>query len=593
MTIELTPEQVKELIKCAHSPEYFVETYGWLEQKASAGVSATSSIIQFQLGKKPGDDFYFQREILCWLHQRKNVLNLKSRRVGCSWIAAAYTAWLINFYKGVNVLFISRNETEAKKILRKVKFFLKNLALHDHDNQRKATKAPWLRGYFHTDAQQTLSIGWRDDRGEIVILSTAESITTTDDSGRGDDATFIIFDELDFYEHPDETWSSALATLTRGGHWMAISTPNLIGRVFHRLCAKGDLADLGKLKEKLNYKYRKIHWSEAGITREQIAASTIEYTQDKIDQEWEWKFIAPGSVVFDSTHLATCYRPLHENPDLVKYLKQYHEVVMRGSGDLMYYSGVDTIRGKAHRKSREKDWNSFNSLTRDNVQAFHYYDQSEISRWAGKLIDNAAGGKMEIEGKTTILHREWPGIVAIEETGVGLTTANNHQIPNDSFSDKVYIDVLSLMKRDLIERLILKIESHSITITDPWTYQCLMVYQRGSRQGQYEAPPGYHDDPVMSLALASNEVDKVAALYFDFGIEKADISVNHPYQEDEARRLADGPKVDLGIRPENQRLVDQVIPNAPVGLEPIAGMGARIEDYLQEELEAYEKMFTP
>ncbi len=36
---------------------------------------------------------------------------------------------------------------------------------------------------------------------------------------------FTIFDKLAFYEHPDETWSSAQAVMFRGDHWIAISTP--------------------------------------------------------------------------------------------------------------------------------------------------------------------------------------------------------------------------------------------------------------------------------------------------------------------------------------------------------------------------------
>jgi hypothetical protein len=597
MGIALSPQQALEIFKCRQSPEYFIETYGWLEQQASAGVSSTSSIIPFQLGKTPDEPFYFQREILRWLHDRQKIVTLKSRRVGCSWIAAAYTAWLLNFHKGVKVLFISRKETESKKILAKVRFILKNLALHDHSSHHRATKASWLAGNFHTDAQLTFSIGWRDDNGEITMRSTAESVTTTDDSGRGDDATFTVFDELAFYEHPDETWASAQATMARGGHWFVISTPSGVGDIFHRLCARGDLSELGKLQEPLGYLYRKIHWSEAGITKEQIEASTIEYTSDKREQEWEWKFIAPGSVVFDPAHLAACYKPLHEHPELVEYLEDYREKVLAGVAGYKYYSGVDTIRGKSHRKSREKDWNSFSVLTKDNVQAFHYYDQSEISQWAGKLVDNAAGGRMEIEGKTSKLHKEWPGTAAIEETGVGLTTATNHQIPNDNISEQVSVDISSLKKRNLVERMILKVEAHTITITDPWTYQCMMVFQRGDSPGKYEAPPGYYDDPVDSLCLASNEVDKESALYFDFGNagqkRQEPIDVAHPYQ-DGSEKLPDGPRFSMDIRPENQRMMDLVLPDAPVEMTPLNRRGDRIEEYLERELEETDgSMSTP
>ncbi len=584
-----SPEQFTHLTKCLLSPEYFIETFCWLEQKASAGISETSGVIPFEFGSAPDEPFYFQRRILRWLHSREDILALKSRRVGCSWIVAAYAAWLINFHQGVWVTLISRNTTEAEKVLKKIKFILKNLAFHDSPDIRKATSASFLCNQIHTDSAQLFEIGWQNKSGEVTVLSTAESLSTTDNSARGDDVTFMVFDELAFYEHPDKTRSSAMKSLARGGHHINISTPNAIGDVFHRLCARGDLAEQGSLGEPLGYKYIKIHWSEAGITQKQINRSSTGDTEDQIAQEWEMMFIVPGVTVFNPIHLAACYKPPDEYPEVATELEEYRRRVDNGDSQYIYASGVDTIEGKAHRKGTEKDWNSWVSLTRGNVQAFHYRDQSEIAAWAGKTIDNAAGGRMEVRGKTSILHEEWPGTVGIEKTGVGLTTWNNHQLPRDSFSDKHGVDMNAKMKRGAVQRFVLKVETHGVVITSLSVYQQLMVFQNLDGRGKYGAPSGYNDDDVMAIIMASDIVDQLGQLQFPFGdaagVKRAVQVGTTNRRIKEEQHLGGGPALDLPIHGHNLRIPDNIpaLPDIDLGIHEQVDKFL-VEDILSEDL---------
>lgn len=526
-SIGLTDKQLVELGRCIVSPEYFVETFCWLQQKASAGVSKTSATIPFTMGLTPEQPHYFQRRILRWLHNRDNVLTMKSRRVGCSWIAAAYVSWLINFHEGVNALFISRNGKEAIRILDKVRFILANLAYHDAKSIKKSTDASWLRSEIVANNTERISIAWRGDDGHINNTSAVESITTTDDSARGDDATFIVFDELGFYEHPEQTWSSATKALTLGGHWMAISTPNLIGDTFHRLCARGDLSELGKLDEPLGFKYIKIHWTEAGITEEQKERASVGDTDDKIRREWEWGFTSVGTVAFDPTHLAACYRPPAEYPDVAKEIEKYHKNVMseKNRGSWIYYSGVDTSVAKIYRKASQKDYHAFTSLTNSGIQAFMYFSKESLGRWAGTRLDSGyidGDGIVDVIGTVSKLHAEYPGLCYIEEEGPGLTVIHNHRLPPDGFSDIEPVSMKHLFKRNIIERLILRVENHQIIITDEFTYQCMMMYQQVG-PGRYEAASGYFDDPVIALALATAALDSHGAFEFSWGRSADDL----------------------------------------------------------------------
>jgi hypothetical protein len=360
---------------------------------------------------------------------------------------------------------------------------------------------------------------------------------------------------------------------------MAISTPAEIGDVFHRLCSRGDLAEAGKLGEELGYQYKKVHWSEAGRSQKEVDDLSIGSTGDLGDQEWEWKLSAPGTVVFNPTHLAVCYKPLADNPQVVADLERYATMVEKAPGRYMYYAGVDTIVGKAHRRSKDKDFNSYTVMTANNVQVAHYYNQSPISKWAGKTVDNVRGGRSEIVGETSQYHAEWPGVVYIEEDGPGLTTYTNHTIPRDTYSFKFPAKMSSAFKQEIIQYLILKIEAHTITITDPFTYHCMMVFQNLGA-GKYGAPEGYNDDPVISLALASYARDKHAELAVHIGnlaSNELDLNIQHPYQ---SSKLGGEPTIRLSIPEEAARLSDIMAP----GEIPVIANEPLLRDWLEEEL---------
>jgi hypothetical protein len=557
------------------SPEYFAENYCWIQQKASAGVVDKTSIIPFAMGSRAPSkhevdernvpeqaQFYFQRQILRWLHKRQDVLTLKSRRVGCSWVAAIYVAWLINFHENVSVAFISRTGRDAKDVLAKVKFILRNLALHDHDNIRKATKADWLCGHIYTSNQEILEIGWRNDSGVVTVTSSVVSLNNTDDSGRSGDYSFIVFDELDFYEHPDITWASATTTLARGGHWMAISTPNMLGQVFHRMCAQADLWEAGKSTEPPQLKYIKVHWSEAGITEAQVKKSTIGFTQELADKEWEWKWITPGTVAFDPTHLAVCYKPPEHYPEIALELENYRLKVNEADGKYYYYSGADTSKGNPNKKSRLKDYHAFVAVTKSGIQAGEYYSQEQLSKWAGHVVDNG-GEKIVVKGTLSKLHAEYPGYLQIEEEGPGYTAVNNHEIPDDTFSHVAAVSMKHKFKKGAVERLIIKVENHQFIITSLALYQQMSTFQKGSQPGQYEAAAGYYDDLVVAAILAEDARDQEGGMEFSFGISAGDAQRAIEGYGQRMERLPAGPQVQLTIPGINRRQSEGIFGELP------------------------------
>lgn len=498
-----TNERIAEAAKCIKDPIYCLQNYVWM--------NADEGIIPFNVGTTPNEAFYYQFEIIKQYLAGMNIVILKNRRAGLSWIAAFLCWHGINFHRGWDALLVSRTEKESVSLLKKVKFIHNNLAFKDAKTLSEATPAPWLANQVVVDNQRMFAIGHSDHKGELTMTSTVSSLTTTKHSGRGEKTKFVFVDEVQFIENQEEVFGSVLTTAARAGQWMMGSNAGDVGTRFHHLCLRG------KSKENKTYWYREVWPWEVGISEADIEAATEALPDDVKRQEWYLEFKQPGNAVFDITHLSACFKPPDMYPEIRDYIAQYRDMVIKAGGALYYYSGVDSAVGKASKKSKEKDYNCYTVLSRDGVQVFTYLDKKPISHWAGHNIKDKDGNILAAAGKVSELHRQYPGLASIEENGPGILVINRHELPNDGFSNYRVISTSHYTKSRLIKQLIIAIESHSIVITDDKTYQQLSVYQYGDTPDTYEAPRGFNDDAVMALAMALDGLLSEGLHEFAFG----------------------------------------------------------------------------
>jgi len=504
--IRLLPWQLEEITKSTLAPRYFIENYCWLEREA------TAEVLPFIL-------LLFQIKILASLQKGEKIIVLKSRRVGWSWILAAFTAWLINFHKGVKVLLLSRTEDEAIAVLDKVKFILNNLRHHDSGDFNEATPASWLRGTIIASNKSQLTRGYYDEFGVLTSKSTVVSLTNTDQSGRGKGATYLFLDEFAFYEHDWVTWRAISKTIIGGGTWAIGSSANGVGNKFHQLVSQSQLGENIDKNGDALWKYLEVHWSESWLTKEMVDADKAASDADDAAQEWEMKFLSSGNAVFDPTHLANCYKPLDEYPELVEELEKYREQV--GDGTIMYYSGADTMQGKVHKKSSKKDWHSFTALTDSGIQAGNYSSQESLNSWSGYEVDDPASGDIvKIPGTLSGLHKDFPGILKIEEQGGGSVAYDNHVLPDDFYSEVEKFQQTQKTKWGGVKRMQIAIETHQIIITELKTYQQMQTYQdNGPGANRYSAPAGFNDDEVLSLIIAHENMLKHGGREFSWGAD--------------------------------------------------------------------------
>ncbi len=538
-TVNLTDYQIQELARCYNDPVYFINNYCWIEVKEQ------SKIVPAKL-------YPYQEKILDWMVNKKNGLVLKSRRVGGSTVVALYLSWAVNFRRGINALLLSRTEKDAIKLLNKVKFSFFNIKKHTSNDFALAEDASWMLNTVAFNNQQLFATAWLDDNGNVVSTSEAASLTTTSDSGRSESATFVFIDEMAFLSDQEGANKAARITTTRGGHWIIVSTPNGTGDSFHSMCMRAERG------ENETYEFLRVHWSEADITSDQIKAATEGLAEASVSQEMEMEFISSGDPVFNHVHLAACYKPVEDYPEILTELQKYRALIDLNHPDYCYYIGVDTAIGKLNKRGGKRDYHSFTALTKSGIQAFSYHSKEDsLTEWSGNT-ERIAGQSVQIVGIVTKLHSKWPGIMHVETNGPGHAVYVNHQNPEDARSSVVPKDTNFKSKDQLIRQLILAVESHSIIITDKFTYQCMLVYQRGAAPGTYAAPNGdYYDDPVMSLAFAWDSLVSNGMMEFSWGsgtdnlirVEQSSDAVN----EINLSRMGYGPAA-LNTEDSTQRL---------------------------------------
>ena len=103
VNINYTEEQVKEFVKCAKDPVYFMKKYCQIQHP-------TRGRIPFKL-------YPFQEKSLENLSEHDYNIILKSRQLGISTLSAGYSLWLMLFQEDKNVLVIATKQEVAKNLV--------------------------------------------------------------------------------------------------------------------------------------------------------------------------------------------------------------------------------------------------------------------------------------------------------------------------------------------------------------------------------------------------------------------------------------------------------------------------------------------
>tara|TARA_B100000963_G_scaffold69630_2_gene57991 strand:- start:4502 stop:6073 length:1572 start_codon:yes stop_codon:yes gene_type:complete len=319
----------QEYIKCAKDPAYFMKKYCYIQHP-------TRGRILFSL-------YPFQEKVLHLFRDNDYIITLKSRQLGISTLAAAYSLWLMLFHKDKNVLALATTQATARNLVSKTMFMYDQLP-------------KWLR----LTAVEKNKLSLRLKNGSKITAKSSNA-----DAARSEAVSLLLIDEAAFIDNIDETFTAAQQTLATGGQCMALSTPNGIGNWFHLTWDKAESGENSFLPIKLPWT---VHPERDQSWREQ---QDSDLGPRMAGQECDCDFLASGDTVF-------------EPDDMLFYEETYQKEPLerRGvDGNLWIWEGVDYT----------KSYMVVADVARGDstdYSAFHIFDIetcTQVAEYKGKL----------------------------------------------------------------------------------------------------------------------------------------------------------------------------------------------------------------
>lgn len=153
-----------------------------------------------------------QRDALDVITSQNQVIILKARQLGMSWLCIAYALWLCLFHGNRLVMVFSKDQDSANGMIGRARGIYQRLA-----DKRTA---------LVTD--NVTEIGWSNG-------SRIKAFAATKHAGSSFTATFTILDEFAKMDYAESLYTAVKPTINDGGKMAIISTGNGEGNPFHKL----------------------------------------------------------------------------------------------------------------------------------------------------------------------------------------------------------------------------------------------------------------------------------------------------------------------------------------------------------------------
>jgi len=193
-----TKKQMAMIQTCKANYAHFLGRFAYIENATPAPDGAEEAAggewVRFDLWPA-------QAQVLQELRSRRQLIILKARQLGLTWLVLGYALARILFAPITVALFFSRGEKEAKELLQRLKGMYSRLPA-------------WMK---EGDATIDNSEEWRLPSGSRAI-----SLPTT--GGRSYTASLVVMDEADFIERFNEAMNAVKPTIDAGGKIILISS---------------------------------------------------------------------------------------------------------------------------------------------------------------------------------------------------------------------------------------------------------------------------------------------------------------------------------------------------------------------------------
>jgi len=193
--VSYTKDQIDELKACLDpvtGPEFFITNFMYIQHPVA--------------GRQRLALYDFQLDLIRTYHTYRKSVNMVSRQMGKTTVAAGYLLWYAMFADDSTILIASNKYDGAQEIMHRVRYAYESIPDHIRAGVKEYNKR---------------SMAF--DNGSRIIATT-----TTANTGRGTALSLVYLDEFAFVEPniAKEFWTSISPTLSTGGKCIITSTPN-------------------------------------------------------------------------------------------------------------------------------------------------------------------------------------------------------------------------------------------------------------------------------------------------------------------------------------------------------------------------------
>lgn len=478
--VQYTKEQIDELKKCMDpdgGPEFFISNFMYIQHP--------------KFGRQKIQLYPFQYDLIKTYHSYRKSVNMVSRQLGKTTIAAGYLLWYAMFVEDSTILIASNKYDNAQEIMHRVRYAYESIPDH-------------IRAGVKTYNKRSIDF----DNGSRIVATT-----TTGNTGRGMSLSLVYLDEFAFVEPTiaKEFWTSLSPTLSTGGKCIITSTPNTDEDQFAEIWfganklvdSNGDERDVGLNGFRPYMTTWKAHpdRDEAWADSERSALG-----EDRFLREHECQFITFEETLINSIKLAQFES---RNP-------------IRKTGQVRWYSEI------------KKDFTYVVSLDPsmgtggDNaaIQVLELPSLVQVAEWCNNktpvegqikilreiLFEIQSHGNPEIYWSVESNTLGEAALVVIRDTGEENFPGTMLHDPKNKLQGKTGrragFVTTNKSKLEACAKLKFLLESGRLLLNSKGILSELKVFV--SRANSFEARIGQTDDLIMALLLALRMIDYIA-----------------------------------------------------------------------------------
>jgi hypothetical protein len=510
--IDYTEDQIREYLRCANDPIYFIKKY--------------VKVVSLDKGLVPFDLYNYQEDMITKMHNNRYIIAKLPRQSGKSTTIVSYILHYILFNQSMSVGILANKMNTAREILGRLKLAYE---------------------YIPTWLQQGI-IEWNKTSVQLENGSKVMASATSSSAIRGGSFNLIFLDEFAHVPQnvAEEFFSSVYPTITSGQTTKVfmVSTPNGLN-MFYAFW-KGAIRKPGE-EGKNEYVPIEVSWRQVpkyagGPLRDddwkrEVVAQTSE---QQFESEFECSFLGSSNTLISTSKLTVLQ---HERP--IESTHNGLKVFEHAKPDNCYFAIVDTSRGQGKDytavvviNTTEKPYRVVSTYRNNVISPFDFptelYNLVTTYNDAHVLIEvNDIGGQV-----ADAMHEEFEYDNIIQTVYMG-RAGQKVSLGFGNKSKQLGVRTSSAVKKLGCAVLKTLVEQDKLVLNDQNIIQELMTFV--AKQQSFVADDGYTDDLVMCLVLFGWLTRQG---YFEEIIElqkKKDI--NKPEEEEENMTFLMGPEI--------------------------------------------------